>query len=104
MIASGLGGHIFSNAVNRGIFTIIEPKNIRLKNNTIVVSLQQLNTDMVLCSFQVGLGATHRFPGASASTMSFTAHVNADTWHRRLGHMNPRNMGVFRRKDGNGID
>ncbi|CAN0317868.1 unnamed protein product, partial [Scytosiphon promiscuus] len=29
---------------------------------------------------------------------------SADVWHRRLGHMNPRNMELLRRTDGNGVD
>ncbi len=106
VIVSGLGRHLFSSsdAASRGISTVIEPGNPHLKRNNIVVPLQQLDADVGLCSFQVGLGATHGTPGTLDSAMSLTAQVSADTWHRRLGHMNPRSMDVLRRKDGNGID
>ena len=40
------------------------------------------------------------------STPSVTpaAQVSADTWHRRLGHMNPANMELRRKTEGNGVE
>lgn len=32
------------------------------------------------------------------------ASASADTWHRRLGHMNPRSMDLLRKKEGNGVE
>ncbi|CAN0020693.1 unnamed protein product, partial [Ascophyllum nodosum] len=32
------------------------------------------------------------------------ATADADIWHRRLGHMNPRSMELLRRKEGNGVE
>ena len=36
--------------------------------------------------------------------MAPTALLNVDIWHRRLGHMSPRNMELPRKVDGNGVD
>ena len=30
--------------------------------------------------------------------------ASADTWHRRLGHMNPKNMDLLRKQEGNGLE
>ncbi|CAN0586672.1 unnamed protein product, partial [Laminaria digitata] len=37
-------------------------------------------------------------------SVALAAHVSADTWHRRLGHMNPRNMELLRKVDGNDVE
>ena len=41
---------------------------------------------------------------ASGSGVVYTATTSASVWHRRLGHMNPRNMEVLRNKQGNGVE
>ncbi|CAM9315052.1 unnamed protein product, partial [Laminaria digitata] len=41
---------------------------------------------------------------SSSPAIAFTAQVGTDVWHRRLGHMNPRNMELLWRTDGNGIN
>ena len=40
----------------------------------------------------------------SGSGVVYTATTSASVWHRRLGHMNPRNMEVLRHKKGNGME
>ena len=34
----------------------------------------------------------------------YAAAADADIWHRRLGHTNPRSTELFRRKEGNGVE
>ena len=34
----------------------------------------------------------------------YAATADADIWHRRLGHMNPRSLELLRRKEGNGVE
>lgn len=93
MIISGLNRHLFSNAACRSIFTVIGPGNPHLKRNKIVVPLQQLNTDMGLYSFQVGLGKTNGTPGAPALAMSLSAQVSAETLGHKAGAHNPPKYG-----------
>ena len=38
------------------------------------------------------------------SGIVYAATADADIWHRRLGHMNPRSMELLRRKEGNGVE
>ena len=40
----------------------------------------------------------------SGSGVVYTATTSASVWHRRLGHMNPRNMEVLCSKKGNGVE
>ena len=38
-------------------------------------------------------------PGVALATQK-----SADTWHRRLGHINPDNMELLRKTEGNGVE
>ncbi|CAN0392552.1 unnamed protein product [Laminaria digitata] len=40
----------------------------------------------------------------STTAIALTAQVSADTWHRRLGRMNPRSMELLRKTGNNGVD
>ena len=40
----------------------------------------------------------------SAPAVALAAQVSADTWHRMLGHMNPGNMELLRKTEGNGVE
>lgn len=64
-----------------------------------MVPLQQQEEDIGLCSFEMQLDKA-----SSSPAIALAAQVSADVWHRRLGHMNLRNMELLRRTDGNGVD
>lgn len=103
ILVPGLGRHIFSTmeASRRGVTTTIEAGCHRLVKGDITLPLQQLDQDMGLCSITVHIVNT------SALTHHGTvmvAHHTADVWHRRLGHMNPRNMKLLQGIDNNGVD
>lgn len=71
MIVSGLGCHLFSvsEAVVRGISTVVEPRNShQVKKLDIVVPLKQFDEDMGLCSFQAELGAEINVMKVSSTT------------------------------------
>ena len=40
----------------------------------------------------------------STPGMAFAVQVNADTWHRPLGHMNPDHVELLRKTEGNGVE
>ena len=50
------------------------------------------------------LGKSEGVSPDSGSGVVYTATTSASIWHRRLGHMNPRNMEVLRNKKGNGVE
>ena len=50
------------------------------------------------------LGKSEGVSPDSGSGVVYTATTSASVWHRRLGHMNPRNMEVLRNKKGNGVE
>ena len=107
LIVSGLGRHLFSSsaAAARGTSTIIEAGHPRLTRGDIIVPLQQLDGDMGLSSFEVGLGAESSVLEAPpTSAIALAAQASADIWHRRLGHMNPRSMELLRKTEGNGVE
>ena len=105
MLVSGLGRHAFSfsDAVTRGISTVIAPGNLHRKRNNIAVPRQKVREDMGLCSFQVDLGATHSSQNAVSAPMALRTQTSADIWHRTGTHER-HSMDLLHRKDGNGID
>ena len=91
-IVPGLGRSIFSPApvMKRGVTTILE-ETPHLRKGDVVVPLQQQGEDIGLCSCKAKLDRA-----SSSPAIAPTAQVSADVWHRRLGHMNPRNMHLLR--------
>ncbi|CAN0437044.1 unnamed protein product, partial [Scytosiphon promiscuus] len=111
MILPGMGRHIFSSAraMRSGVSTILETGNPhnQLDSKTSLTSNQHQNAGM--CSFDVSLraldGVTNgRTKTPSTPSVALSAQASADTWHRRLGYMNPRNMELLRKVGGNGVE
>ena len=105
MVVPGMGRHLFSaRAMKSGVNTILETGNSHLQfDRKTSLLLNQHEEDAGLCSFDVSLramdGVTYGKSEKTPSTPSvaLAAQASADTWHRRLGHMNPRNMKLFAR-------
>ena len=77
-----------------------------------VIPLKQDPRDQGMCSLDITfqrdshgvLGKSEGVSPDSGSRVVYTATTSASVWHRRLGHMNPRNMEVLRNKKGNGVE
>ena len=112
MIVPGMGRHLFSSAraMKSGVSTILETGNPHLQfDNKTSLLLNQHQKDAGMCSFDVSLraldGVTYgRSEKPSTPSVALPAQVSADTWHRRLGHMNPCNMELLRKVEGNGVE
>ena len=77
-----------------------------------VIPLKQDPRDQGTCSLDITfqrdshgvLGKSEGVSPDSGSGVVYTATTSASVWHRRLGHINPRNMEVLRNKKGNGVE
>lgn len=130
LIVPGLGRNIFSPTalMKKGVRLIVEAGNPHLAVGDYIIPLKQNPRDMGMCSLDIEFqaasreGATSTMPTQHALTedrafgkpdtvsgnddlgVAYAAKANADTWHRRLGHLNSRSMDILRKKDGNGVD
>ena len=50
------------------------------------------------------LGARGSAPKTPTPVMALSTQVHAEVWHRRLRHINSRNMELLRKKDDSGVD
>ena len=98
-----------------GVITILRAGNPQIKfNKNTYLRLNQHGKHAGMCSFDLSLpavdGETLAKAAMSGETKTSTpgvalaAQVSADTWHRRLGHMNPANMELLRKTEGNGVE
>ena len=113
-----MGRHLFSSvtAMKSGVTTILRAGNPQLQfNKDTSLPLNQHGEHAGVCSFDLSLptvdgktlgkmAVTGVTETSSTPGMALAARVSADTWHRRLGHMNPRNMELFRKTEGNGVE
>ena len=112
MLVPGKGRHLFSaRAMQSAVNTILETGNPHLLfGSKTSLLLNQNEEDAGMCSFDVSLramdgltqGKSKKTPSTSSVTLA--AQASADTWHRRLGHMNPRNMKTIRKVNGNVVE
>ncbi|CAN0576528.1 unnamed protein product, partial [Ectocarpus sp. 12 AP-2014] len=81
----GLGRHLFSPvvALQKGVATIFDPTQPRLEMGDAIIPMKQLGNDTMLCSVSLKLDNP---PNTAMRAES------ADLWHRRLGHINSRNV------------
>ena len=97
--------------LNRSLGRTLEKKpNLTIRGT--VIPLKQDPRDQGMCSLDITfqrdshgiLGKSEGVSPDSGSGVVYTATTSASVWHRRLGHMNPRNMEVLRNKKGNGVE
>ena len=113
LVVPGLGRNIFAPTaeLRNGVKFVLE-KNPYLTVRDTVIPLKQDPRDQGTCSLDITfprdshgvLGKSEGVSPDSASGVVYTATTSASVWHRRLGHMNPRNMEVLRNKKGNGVE
>ena len=113
LVVPGLGRNIFAPTaeLRNGVRFVLEKKTYLTIRGT-VIPLKQDPRDQGMCSLDITfqrdshgvLGKSEGFSPDSGSGVVYTATTSASVWHRRLGHMNPRNMEVLRNKKGNGVE
>ena len=113
----GMGRHLFSSVtkMRMGVITILRAGNPQMHfNKKTSPRLNQHGKHAGMCSFDLSLpavdGETLAKTAMSGVTktlapgVALAAQVSADTWHRRLGHINPANMELLRKTEGNGVE
>ena len=116
-LVPGMGRHLFSSvkAMRMGATTILQAGNPQIQfNKKTSLRLNQHRKRAGMCSFDLPLpavdGETLAKTAMSGVTKTSTpgvalaAQVSADTWHRRLGHINPANMKLLRKTEDNGVE
>ena len=113
LVVPGLGRNIFAPTaeLRNGVRFVLE-KKLYLTIRGTVIPLKQDLRDQGMCSLDITfqrdshgvLGKSEGVSPDSESGVVYTATTSASVWHRRLGHMNPRNMEVLRNKKGNGVE
>ena len=95
----GIGRNIFSvkTAARKGIVFIFDVNKPRQEAGGITVPLRGENDD--LYSSKLDLSAD----GYAGKELSMSAVINAQVWHRRLGHLNKRSLELMNRESGNGV-
>ena len=113
LVVPGLGRNIFAPTaeLRNGVRFVLE-KTPYLTIRGTVIPLKQDPQDQGMCSLDITfqrdshgvLGKSEGVSPDSGSGVVYTATTSASVWHRRLEHMNPRNMEVLRNKKGNGVE
>ncbi|CAM9811907.1 unnamed protein product [Discosporangium mesarthrocarpum] len=98
LIAPGLGRHLFSSSAGRlrGVTTILSSHPRLVVAKTII----PIRGDSNLFFLDACVEST-----TTSSTIEINhAQADASLWHRRLGHINSRNMGILQKLDGSGVN
>ena len=113
LLVPGLGRNVFAPTaeLRNGVRFVLEKKPYLTIRGT-VIPLKQDPRDQGMCSLDITfqrdshgvLGKSEGVSPDSGSGVVYTSTTSASIWHRRLGHMNPRNMEVLRNKKGNGVE
>ncbi|CAN0023517.1 unnamed protein product [Pylaiella littoralis] len=108
LVVPGFGRNIFAPTaeLRNGVRFVLEKKAYLTIDGT-VIPLNQDPRDQGMCSLDVTfqrdshgvLGKSERVSLDGGTGAVYTATTSASVWHRRLGHMNPRNM-----EKGNGVE
>ncbi|CAM9968021.1 unnamed protein product, partial [Ectocarpus fasciculatus] len=130
LVVPGLGRNVFSPTaqLKNGVKLVIEEGNPHLAIGGHVLPLRQDPRDMGMCSLDIEFKAayeqrtgltnptSHALPDDQAFGkpdtvmadddlgVAYSATVSANTWHRRLGHLNFRSMELLRKKEANGVE
>ena len=115
LVVPGLGRNIFATTaeLKNGVRFVLEVGNPHLTIRGITIPLKQDPRDQGMRSLDIMFqrnsqdellgkpeGVSHDdMPGVVGA-----ATADADIWHRRLGHMNPRSIELLHRKEGNGVE
>ena len=92
---------------------MLEVGNPHLTIGGIIIPLEQDPREQGMCSLDIMfrrnpqdelLDKRERVSHDDVPGVVYAATADADIWHRRLGHMNPRRMELFRQKEGNGVE
>ena len=113
LVVPGLGRDIFAPTaeLRNGVRFVLEKKPYLTIRGT-VIPLKQDPRDQGMCSLDITfqrdshgvLGKSEGVSPDSGSGVVYTATTSASVWHRRLVHMNPRNMEVLRNKKANRVE
>ncbi|CAB1097546.1 unnamed protein product [Ectocarpus sp. CCAP 1310/34] len=112
ILVPGLGTNLFSVtlAMLKGVATLFHPDNPRLESGDVVFPMQTLGVDATtgkrIYSIEVKLGGEPEGPtvlGDAPDALALKVE-SADLWHRRMGHINGKNLDVLRKEQVNGVD
>ena len=113
-IVPRMGRYLFAvSAMTSGVINVLRAGNPHLQfDSETSLPLNQHGNNASGYSFGVSLLAldaktltkTAVTETSSAPAVALAALLSADTWHRRLGHINPRNVELFRKAEGNGVE
>ena len=118
LIVPGLGRNIFSptSLLKKGLRCVVEENTPHLTIQGKVIPLTQDPRDQGMCTLDITFEQNVQPSGTkslvphqkqsqthTANAVCFTL-VSADTWHRRLGHLNARSLNILRKDTGTGVD
>ena len=92
---------------------MLEVGNPHLTIGGIIFPLKQDSRDQGICSLNIMfqrnpqdelLGKPEGVSHEDIPEVVYAATADPNTWHLRLGHMNPRSMELLRRMEGNGVE
>ena len=115
LVVPSLECNIFASTaeLKNGVRFVLEVGNPHLTIGGIIIPLKQNPRDQGMCSLNIIfqrnlqdelLGKPEGVSHGDVTGVVYAATADADIWHQRLGHMNPRNMELLRRKEGNGVE
>ena len=98
VVVLGIGRNLSSlmTAAKKGIVAILDYENSRLKGFNATVPLRSESGDLYL--FVLNLSADRY----GAKKLAMNAVVNAQVWHRWLGHLYAQSLNNLRKRDGTG--
>lgn len=96
VVVPDIGRNLFSvpSATEQGATTIFALEESRIETNDFTIPLQQVGGRRDLYTFNIELGGVD---------LALHAEVNADQWHRRMGHINGRSLELLNKTDANGV-
>ena len=118
LIVPGIGRNIFSptSLLKKGLRCVVEESTPHLTIQGKVIPLTQDPRDQGMCTLDITFEQNVQPSGTkslvphqkqsqthTANAVCFTL-VSADTWHRRLGHLNARSLDILRKDTGTGVD
>ena len=112
VLVPGLGTNLFSvtAAMQKGVATLFHPTNPRLESGDVVIPMQICGVDnatgKLMCSIEVKVGGGaggQMILGRAPDGLVFKSE-SAELWHRRMGHINHKSLGVLRKEPASGVD
>ena len=115
LVVPGFGHNVFAPTaeLKNGVRFVLEVGNPHLTIGGIIIPLKQDPRDQGMCSLDIMfqrnpqdelLGKPEGVSHDDVPGVVYAATADADIWHRRLGHMNPRSMELLRRKEEDGVE